>query len=204
MDNNEEINDLSLDNVGEYKLPQAEDIVLDLSQNKVLDSKELSPIQMIYLTAKQKGITIKEFPINEKGYIDSGCRKKGCFGRGYKGWAGNIPIPCECLFEDKNVQSDGVTINRKIIRNYHKVIQKEQKAIIQKKMVEHGLKPLGKTHFELNEDSGVTSEYKIYGKIKKGTKELIQYIWKDYEHEGKKNWDFRRLDTLKQEIKEDV
>lgn len=186
---NEEFNDLSLDDVSGYQLPAAEDIVLDLANNKVLDNKSLSPIQMIYLTAKQKGIELKEFPINEKGFIDSGCRKKGCWGRGYKGWNGLVPVPCECLFNEAQKQSDGSTINRKIVRNYHKVIRSEQKEIIQKKAKEHGLNPT-------NEYYDNAGEYRIYSKVKKGTKEVLKYIWKDYTHEGKKNWDFRRIDTM--------
>lgn len=172
----EENNDLlNLDDTSGYQLPEQKSIVLDLAQNKVLDSKDFSHIQMIYMTAKEKGIKIKEFPINENGAIDSGCRKAGCYGRGYKGFAGNIPIPCDCLFEAKNIQSDGVSVNRKTIRNYNKIMGQETSKYKNTKMAELGIKPIGND---------------LYGKIKKGTKsELLKYRWK--EHEGK--WNFSRV-----------
>jgi hypothetical protein len=166
---------LSIDDTGKYRLPEQKSIVLDLANNKIIDSKDFSHIEMIYLTAKEKGITLKQFEV-KNGFINSGCRKQGCYGRGYSGFAGNIPIPCTCLFEDKkNIDSDGYSVNRQIIKNHEKFMSKEMSKLKNSKMKTEGLKPLGNG---------------FYGKIKKGTKnELLKYEWKQYE--GK--WNFSRV-----------
>ena len=184
MQNNEDeyIGSSDLDDVSKYELPEAKEIVLDLKNNKTLDTSELSPIELIYLTAKEKNIPIKKFEI-KNGLIDSGCRKPNCWGRGFKGYSdnGKIPIPCSCLFEKSKEENNSVSINRKNVRMYERALQKDGQKQKEKAMKELGLKALGNG---------------VYGKIKKGTSELLKYEWKQFE----KKWNFSRIKEVISEV----
>jgi hypothetical protein len=111
--------------VENYSLPEKKEVVLDLSKGEISDVKDLSPLEMIALTAKEKGMTLKEFD-PKAPYLDTGCRKPGCWGRGYKGWDGIVPIPCTCIFAEKmDNSSPFVSNNRKNVRSFIKSIQKD-------------------------------------------------------------------------------
>lgn len=118
-----ENNDNELLDIENYSLPEKKEVVLDLKNNKIEEFKKLSPLQMIVHTAKENKIELKDFDYS-KNYIDTGCRKKGCWGRGYTAWDDNIPIPCVCLFKDKDTGMK-ISNNRTNVRRYVKQIEKE-------------------------------------------------------------------------------
>lgn len=124
-----------------YALPEQKEVVLDLSKNTIQDVKNLTPLEMIILTAKDQKIELKEFDLS-KGYLDTGCRKKGCWGRGYKGFEGHIPIPCSCIFKEKP-EDPRATLNRAGTRAYNRQGYREVQAIKTKRAKAMNLRNVG-------------------------------------------------------------
>lgn len=165
-----------LDDTTLYNAPENKDIILDVKNNTTIKTSDLSPIELIYLTAREQKIPIKQFEI-KNGIIETGCKKKDCYGRGYKGFVdgGKIPIPCSCLFEKKTEEEmNMISVNRKNVRTYERALQKDGQKLKEKQMKEMGLKSLGNG---------------VYGKVKKGTSEMLKYEWVQYE----KKWCFSRI-----------
>lgn len=130
-----------LDQQEDYALPEKRDIALDLEKKETVDLSSLPPIEMIRLTAKENGIELKEFPLKKKNnfQFDTGCRRPGCYGRGYKGWDGKIPVPCVCLFKPEHRDAGKNAINRKINRDFDKYAKNQSRRIIEIRAKVYGL-----------------------------------------------------------------
>lgn len=88
-------------NVGgnkQYELPQDESFFVDQSSGEVVDSKDLTPFQIIKLTAQQMDIKVQD--------PRKGCKK--CYGRGYVGinTSTKEPVPCRCIYTFEQKQQE--------------------------------------------------------------------------------------------------
>lgn len=179
MQNNEENEFLDLQE--NYTLPEKKEVAIDLKTNRSIDMDSLTPLEMIQLTAKEHGIQLKEFKL-KYGRFDTNCRRPGCYGRGYKGWNGKIPVPCVCLFNPEN-RNDGKTpINRKVNRDFEKIAQNQVRYALKNRAEIYGLK----------------HSYKDIWVSKNGA----EFVWSNV----KGKWDFRRvgsvIDPIKQYLEE--
>lgn len=141
MQDNFENEDNELLDIENYALPEQKEVVLDLANNKVEDFKKLKPLEMITLTAKENKIDLIDIDFS-KGYVDTGCRKRGCWGRGYVAWDNDIPIPCTCLFKEKDT-SPKFSTNRTNVRAFTKNVQKENFAYKMKQAKGMNLRNVG-------------------------------------------------------------
>jgi hypothetical protein len=168
VENNE--NDF-LDPQEQYALPEKKEVVLDVEGKKIADMESLSPIEMIRLTAKENGIELKEFVMKKPHYqFDTGCRRSGCYGRGYKGWDGKIPIPCICLFKSEHRKDTRTFANRKNNRDVNDFSKKQARIMMLNRAEIYGLK-------NVHKDEWVS---------KNGAK----FWWSNV----KGKWDFRRVE----------
>ena len=75
-----------------YEMPEVKESLVDVREGKVVDAKDVAPIDIIKALAKKFSWDIKD-PL-------SGCKK--CYGRGYEGKnMDGSPKPCRCLFRGK-------------------------------------------------------------------------------------------------------
>lgn len=123
-----------------YALPEERNIVIDTEKKQATELSNLPPIEMIRLTAKEHGIELKEFPANKSGVFDTGCRRSGCWGRGYRGWNGKIPVPCVCLFKPEHRNGGKNPINRTINRNFDRNSKSYAQEFIKERAKIYGLK----------------------------------------------------------------
>ncbi len=136
LDENNELLDIE-----NYSLPEKKEVVLDLGQNKLSDVKDLSPIERIVVTARENKIELIDMDIS-KGYVDTGCRKPGCWGRGYISWDGIIPNPCSCIFKEKN-ENTNLAPNRTKTRRWVDAVRKEVAFIKDKQAKAMNLRNVG-------------------------------------------------------------
>lgn len=108
----------------QYELPEEESHYIDVEKGEVVKSKDLSPFQIIELTAKEMGIKIKKPRHN--------C--KHCYGRGYVGININTkePIACRCIYvkEDKDeveLKGQQLYLSRKQKRTIMRKMKKDTK-----------------------------------------------------------------------------
>ncbi len=136
----ENIENEFLDTQENYTLPEQKEIVIDTANNKTLDTKDLAPIEMIRLTAQENGIKLKPLKISQDGKYDTGCRRSGCYGRGYTSFTNGVPNACVCLFypDDRNFGRN--VPNRKMSRDLEKMAKKQAQDEIGNKAEMYGLK----------------------------------------------------------------
>lgn len=161
-----------LDQQENYKLPDQKEVVIDIAANKTLDTKDLSPIEMIRLTAQENGITLKPIEFKD-GKYDTGCRRSGCYGRGYRSFTNGVPNPCVCLFYPSDRDDGKVQMNRKVNRDMEKMAKRNARNAILSRAETYGL-----THF-----------HKDVWMSKNKTK----FAWSNI----KGKWDFRPIKELK-------
>ena len=172
-----------------YNLPERKEVVLDVAGQKVIDTKDLSPIEMIEMTAKETGIRIKPFS-KKNGVVDTGCRKSGCYGRGYTSFTDNVPNPCTCLFYKEDRDKNKNALNRKIVRSFQKISKKESQIIIKDKAKNYGLVKMYK------KTDNSTFQIKLLGETASG----VVFEWTN----SKGKWDWRRQDQLVKTSLEEV
>ena len=120
----------------EYNDIKDDVVVVDTASNSVVDAKDLTPWQVIKMTAEKMGVSIKE--PNTRNHC------KHCHDRGYMGFNSKTkePIPCSCIFTKEQKKDDvPIKMNREQRRRMYKVFQKNNrkkkitKEVIQKELV---------------------------------------------------------------------
>lgn len=78
-----------------YDLPEEVSSLVDVNEGKVVEAKDVKPIDVIKALARRYKWDISD--------PSKGCHK--CYGRGYEGKnADGSPVPCRCLFRKRNNQ----------------------------------------------------------------------------------------------------
>jgi DNA polymerase III delta prime subunit len=91
-------NDLDIFNAGEYKLPEQNNNVIDVTSYTVKDVKEVSYLDQIKFSCEKYGIKINKEP-------KKNCKK--CLEKGYVGIdSEKLPIACSCLFPKKTEKTE--------------------------------------------------------------------------------------------------
>lgn len=126
--------------IGGYSLPDIEEVVIDTTQNKIVDNKSLTPWEMIDLTAKQNNIALNK-PKDD-------CKK--CYGRGYISFHAGIPNPCHCIFPKETLQQEKnrIWLNRGVKRHLEKEHFAEGTQDKKNRMKEMNLIQVDKTRFK--------------------------------------------------------
>ena len=96
--------------------------MVDIHEGKVVDAKDVQPIELIKALAKKYKWDISD--------PSPGCNK--CYGRGYEGkFENDEPIPCRCLFRKRTRQEriqDSITMDANTIgRDKKKKLLKHSK-----------------------------------------------------------------------------
>jgi len=115
----------------DYSLPENRDQLVDLDAGKVVDKKDLDPMEIIRATAKHIGTEIRD--------PDSGCKK--CYGRGYIGRVVKTgePVMCSCLFRGKTPAQQKA---ESMVTNgaWNRKQKRDMMKTLRKKMKKHGVK----------------------------------------------------------------
>lgn len=108
----------------EYEFPEDKTHFIDTEKGEVVKDKNLTPWQIIKLTAQEIGAKIKD-PRNN-------C--KHCYGRGYVGFNANTkePVPCRCIYlkediDENDLKGTQMNISRKQKREYIRYMKREAK-----------------------------------------------------------------------------
>jgi hypothetical protein len=111
----------------EYDQPNDRSRLVDIHEGKVLDNKDIPPMELIKALAKKYNWKISD--------PSSGCGK--CYGRGYEGkLSDGSPVPCRCLFRHRTVnerKQDQVMAEAQV---YDRKNRKSMLKFIHKKIME--------------------------------------------------------------------
>lgn len=114
-----------------YDLPETREVILDKSNNEIIEKKDLGPLEVIRATAQAAGITI--------GEPKKSCNK--CYGRGWIGTEAEtkMPIPCKCIYPAKSpteraaeYEYDSVRMGGRPNRDQRRNMRKQFRKMIKK------------------------------------------------------------------------
>lgn len=131
--------------------------LIDPVTQEVVDHRQLRPIDIILESAKAAGVRTRKVRFFKDGKYDTGCKRTGCWGRGYVGFLSDgLPNPCSCLFYSTDRPNlFEPTHNREFARKLSKMKRSETFKDKAAKAAELGLK-------QVDVDTWVDSEKRTF------------------------------------------